>query len=70
MEGAAGEKCHAPHIHDGKGTMYNGAPGEFTITITHHESITFGGVIEGTLAGPGGKRGIIRGVQFIEDTAL
>jgi hypothetical protein len=49
---------------DGGGGSFEGVPGQFTITITHHEDGKFVGAISGTFTGDGDATQEIKDVEF------
>ena len=55
---------------DGKGTTFTGAPGAFTIVITHEENSRLGGAIYGVVTAPDDRTIPIWSVQFSFATGL
>jgi len=54
----------------GGGGSFAGVPGEFTITITHHENGKLAGVISGQVTGPGNATMSIQDVEFLYTVGL
>jgi IPT/TIG domain len=52
----------------GGGGSFAGVPGEFTITITHHEGGKLAGVISGQVTGPGNVKMAVQDVEFLYGT--
>jgi hypothetical protein len=52
----------------GGGGTFDGLPGQFTITITHHEDEKFVGAISGEVSGEGGVKQEIKDVEFTYST--
>lgn len=50
------------------GPTYDGVPGEFTITITHHEDEKLVGAISGELTGDGDVKQAVKDVEFTYST--